>query len=86
MHISSVSLPLNEPYQTVVSCYVDMIKFVFCGGRGCVICLILAVKLMTGFEAFGPPVKDLALGVSVVIIDGASVVQILKGVGVSTVQ
>ena len=30
--------------------------------------------------------KKIALGVSVVILDGASVVQILKGVGVSTVQ
>ena len=44
------------------------------------------MKLLTGFEAFGPPVKDFALGVSVVISDGASVIQILKGVGVSTVQ
>ena len=50
-------------------------------------CLIfLVVKLLTGFEAFGPPVKDIALGDSVVILDGASVVQILKGVWVSTVQ
>ena len=60
-----------------------------CGGGGgveCLICLIaLVVKLLTGFEAFGPPVKDLALGVSVVILNGASVVQMLKGVGVSTV-
>ena len=32
------------------------------------------------------PVKDFTLGVSVVILDGASVVQILKGVGTSTVQ
>ena len=53
----------------------------------CLVCLIgLVVKLLTGFEAFGPPVKDFALGVSVVILDGASVVQILKGVGASTVQ
>ena len=44
------------------------------------------MKLLTGFEAFGPPVKDFALGVSVVILNGASVVQILKGVGASTVQ
>ena len=35
------------------------------------------MKLLTGFEAFGPPVKDFALGVSVVILDGASLVQIL---------
>ena len=54
---------------------------------GCHLCLIfLVVKLLTGFEAFGPPVKYFALGVSVVILDGASVVQILKVVGVSTVQ
>ena len=46
---------------------------------GCLVCLIvLVVKLLTGFEAFVPPVKDFALGVSVVILDGASVVQILK--------
>ena len=43
------------------------------------------MKLLSGFEAFGSPVKDLALGVSVVILDGASVVQILQGVGASTV-
>ena len=30
--------------------------------------------------------KDFALGVSVLLLNGASVVQILKGVGVSTVQ
>ena len=51
---------------------------------GCLICLIvLVVKLLTGFEAFGPPVKNFALGVSVVILDGASLVQILKGVGLA---
>ena len=44
------------------------------------------MKLLAGFEAFGPPVKDFALAVSVVILDGAFVVQILKGVGASTVQ
>ena len=53
--------------------------------EGCLICLIvLVVKLLTGFEAFDPPVKDFALAVSVDILDGASVVQILKGVGDST--
>ena len=57
----------------------------FCGG--CLICfIVLVVKLLNGFEAFGPPVKDFALGVSVVILGRASVVQILKGLGVSTVQ
>ena len=44
------------------------------------------MKLLIGFEAFGSPVKDFAFAVSVVILDGASVVQILKGVGASTVQ
>ena len=44
------------------------------------------MKLLTGFETFGPHVKDFALGISVVILDGASAVQILKGIGVSTVQ
>ena len=62
-----------------------MIKLHFYEGN--LICLIvLVVKLLTGFEAFGPPVKDFALGVSVVLLDGSSVVQILKGVGVSTVH
>ena len=90
MYISSVSLPVNEPYQTLVSlrqsilCRYDNVTFFL---WGCLVCLIvLVVKLLTGFEAFGPPVKDFSLGVSVVILDGASVVQILKGVGASTVQ
>ena len=53
----------------------------------CQICLIvLVVKLLIRLEAFGPPVKDFALGVSVVILDGGPVVQILIGVGASTVQ
>ena len=51
------------------------------------ICLIvLVVYLLTGFEAFVPPVKDFTLGVSVVILDGASIVRMLKGLEVSTVQ
>ena len=40
----------------------------------------------SGLEAFDPPVKDFKLAVSVVILDGASVVQILKGVGDITVH
>ena len=63
--------------------FFDNVAFFFWGGggRGCLICLIvLDVKLLTGFEEFGPPVKDFALGVSVVILDGASVLQILKDV------
>ena len=44
------------------------------------------MKLLTGFEAFGPRVKDFELGVSVVILDGASVVQMFNGVGASTIQ
>ena len=63
-----------------------MITLHFCLG-GVLVCLIvLVVKLLIGFEAFGPPVKDFALGVSVVILDGAFVVQILKGVGASTIH
>ena len=55
--------------------------------RGWLTCLIvLVVKVLTGFETFGPPVKHFSFGVSVVILDRASVVQIPKGVGVSTVQ
>ena len=46
------------------------------GGGGALICLtVLVVKLLTDFEAFGSPVKEITLGVSVVILDGASVVQ-----------
>ena len=79
-HISIVSLPINVPYQTLdslrQSILYEYVNVTFFGqwGWGCLICLIvLAVKLLTGFEAFGPPVKDFALGVSVVILDGASV-------------
>ena len=99
MYISNVSLPVNEPYQTLVSlrqsilCGYDNVTFIiiifffFLGGGGVPgMPHSLVVKQMTGFKAFGPPVKDFSLGVSVVILDGASVVQILKGVGASTVQ
>ena len=88
MYISSVSLPVNEPYQTLVSlrqsilCGYDNVTFYlffFFWGGGCLICLIvLVVKLLTGFKAFGPPVKDFALGVSVVILDGALLFRYLK--------
>ena len=37
--------------------------------------IVLVVKLLTDFEAFGSPVKEITLGVSAVILDGASVVQ-----------
>ena len=50
--------------------------------RGCLIWIISVVKLLTGFKAFGLPVKDFGLKVSVAVHDGASVVQILKGIGV----
>ena len=90
--------PVNEPYQTLVSLrqsilcgydnftffilfYFIYYLFFFWGGGGG-----LNASYPTGFEAFGPPVKDFALGVSVVILDGASIVSILKGVGSSTVQ
>ena len=63
-----VSLPVNEPYQTLVSlhqyvlcgndnvtCFFFCFFFFFFGGGGCLICLIvLVVKLLAGFEAFGP--------------------------------
>ena len=53
----------------------------------CLICpIVLVVKLLTGFEAIVPPLKNFTLGVSVVILDGTSIFQMLKGVGVSTVQ
>ena len=61
---------------------------VFLWGWGiCLKCLIfLVVQLLTGFEAIVPPVKDFTPGVSVVILDGAPFVQMLKVVGGSTVQ
>ena len=93
MYISSVSLSVNEPYQTLVSlrqsilCGNDNVAFFWGGGwggggGGCLICLIVSVvKRLTGFKAFGPPVKDF-----VVILDRVSVVQILNSVGAGTVQ
>ena len=78
IYISSVSHPVNETYQTLVSLRQSIlcnVTFFFGGGGGCLICLM--VKLPTGSKAFGPPEKDFALG---------SVVQILKGVGTSTVS
>ena len=86
MYISSVSLPVNEPYQTLVSlrqsilCGYDNFTFFFLGGGA-----DMVVKLLTGFKAFAPPVKDFKYGVSVVILDGTSFVQILIGLGASTV-
>ena len=62
---------------------------VFFRGMGeCLVCLIvLVVKLLTGFEALVPPVKDFTIGVNVVILDGASIVQMLYVVGaISPVQ
>ena len=59
----------------------------FVGVGKCLNCLIFkVVKLLTGFEAIVSFVKDFTLGVSVVILDGASIVQMLKVVEVSTVQ
>ena len=57
-------------------------------GEGvCLICLIcMVVNLLTGFQAFVPPVKDFTHGISVVVMDVTSIVQMLKFVGVSTVQ
>ena len=65
-----------------------MITLHFFGGRGeCLICLIVfVVKQLTGFEAFGSPVKYFTLAIDAVILDGASVVQVLKGVEASIVQ
>ena len=61
--------------------------FFFWGGGGCLICLIgFVVKQLTGFKAFGPPVKYFTLAINAVTMDGASVVQILKGVEASIVQ
>ena len=90
MCISSVSLPISKPYQTLVSISailfsVSLITLHFCGGSPDMF-HSLVVKLLTGFEAFDPPVKDFALAASVVILYGAFIVQILKGVGVSTIQ
>ena len=45
----------------------------------CLTCLVvLVVKLLTSFEALVPPLQNFTLVVSVVILDGTSIVQILK--------
>ena len=73
MYISSVSLPISEPYQThlIILCgydnaylfYVGMISLHFLSVGECLICLIvLVVKLLTGIN-FGLHVKDSALAV-----------------------
>ena len=74
-------------------CFSFVFCFSFLGSRGslgggeCLICLIVLVeKLLIGFEALVPPVKNFTLGISIVILDGASIVQMLKGVGVSTAE
>ena len=56
------------------------------GGWGLICLIVLVVKLVTGFDAFVPPLKDFTYGVSVVILDGTSFVQILIDLGASTVQ
>ena len=90
MYISSVSLPVNEPYQTLASlrqsilCGYDNVTFLRGGSLICLI--VLVVKLLTGFEALVPPVKKFSYGFSAVILDGTSFVQILKGLGASTVS
>ena len=43
-------------------------------------------ELLTCFEALFPPTRELPNGVSVVILDGAAIVQMLKVVGVSTFE
>ena len=40
--------------------------------------IVLVVQLLIGFNAFVPPVKDFTIGVSVVILYGASIVQMLQ--------
>ena len=43
-------------------------------------------ELLTCFEALSPPTRELPNGVSVVILDGAAIAQMLKVVGVSTFE
>ena len=78
--------PTNQPNISLrqsILCGYDNVTY-FCGR--CLICpIVLVVKILAACEAFGPPVKDFALGVSVVIFDGDFVVHILKGVWDSTV-
>ena len=86
-YISSVSLPVNEPYQTLVSIRQSILygydNFTFFWG-GCLVCLIvLVVKLPTGFEAFGPPVKHFVLGVRVVIWMAPPLFRYLKVLGLA---
>ena len=85
-----VSLPVNETYLALVS----LRQSVLCGYDNVTFFLEGVLDTPYSFsceatdwlQAFGPPVEDFALGVSVVILNGATVVQILKGVGASTIQ
>ena len=87
MYISSISLPINEPYQILVSLptpVYDNVTFFWV--------LVTDMPHSFGCEATDwlrgswSSSKRFALGVSVVILNRASVVQILKGVGPCTVQ
>ena len=46
----------------------------------------LGCKATDWLQGISSSFKKITLGVSVVILDGASIIQMLKGVGVSTVQ
>ena len=66
---------------------ITLLLFIFLGGGWCLICLIVfGCEATDWLRDIWSPVKDIALGDSVVILDGASVVQILKGVEASTIQ
>ena len=90
MSISSVSFPIREEYQTLVSLcqsiYVGMITLLFFGGGGADMPHSFGFEATDWLRGIWSSCKDFALAVSVVISDGASAVQILKGVGASTVQ
>ena len=68
--------------------YVGLITFqVFYRGVGMGECLVCLIGLVDWLRGTCSPVKDFTIGVSVVILDGASIFQMLKVVGaISTVQ
>ena len=88
-----VTLPVNEPYQTLVS----LCQSVLCGYDNVTSLGGMWVGVPDMLHSFGCEATDwlrgiwssckkFCTGVSVVILDAASVVQILKGVGSSTIQ
>ena len=71
----------------MITFHVFLFLFFLGAVEECLICLIVfCCKATDWLRGISSSFKNFTLGVSVVILDGASIVQMLKGVGVSTVQ